>query len=117
MALKIYAEACTIRVGRVWPRPVEIIPATHSAFRCTPHCGHTNPHVLFPLKGYLTDDQVSHLLRIDRRCNLLAVRSIQSTEYAHMNNIQVIERVAKGVLAVTATVVSVLVFQFAMLAG
>ena len=34
-----------------------------------------------------------------------------------MNNIQVIERVAKGLLAVTATVVSVLVFQFAMLAG
>jgi hypothetical protein len=34
-----------------------------------------------------------------------------------MNNIQVIERVAEGLLAVTATVVSVLVFQFAMLAG
>jgi hypothetical protein len=34
-----------------------------------------------------------------------------------MENIQVIERVAEGLLAVTATVISVLVLQFAMLAG
>jgi hypothetical protein len=34
-----------------------------------------------------------------------------------MNNIQVITRVAEGFLAVAATGVSVLVFQFAMLAG
>ncbi len=34
-----------------------------------------------------------------------------------MKNIQVIERVAEGLLAVTATIVSVLVLQFAMLAG
>jgi hypothetical protein len=34
-----------------------------------------------------------------------------------MNNIPVFERVAKGLLAVTATVASVLVFQFAMLVG
>ena len=34
-----------------------------------------------------------------------------------MKNIQVIERVAERLLAVTATVVSVLVLQFAMLAG
>ena len=35
------------------------------------------------LKFYLTVDQVSRLLCIDGRCNLLTVRSIQSTEYAH----------------------------------
>jgi hypothetical protein len=34
-----------------------------------------------------------------------------------MNNIQVIERVAEGLLAVAAMGVSILVFQFAMLAG
>jgi hypothetical protein len=34
-----------------------------------------------------------------------------------MNSIQVIERFAQGFLAVTATTVSVLVFQIAMLAG
>jgi hypothetical protein len=34
-----------------------------------------------------------------------------------MNNIQVITRVAQALLAVSATVASVLVFQFAMLAG
>jgi hypothetical protein len=34
-----------------------------------------------------------------------------------MNNIQAIERFAQGVVAVTATVVSILVFQFAMLVG
>jgi hypothetical protein len=69
------------------------------------------------VKVYLTDDQVSRLLCVGGRCNLLTVRSNQSTEHAHMNNIQVIERVAEGLLAVTATVVSVLVFQFAMLVG
>jgi hypothetical protein len=45
------------------------------------------------------------------------VRKIQATEYAHMSNIQVITRVAEGFLAVAATGVSVLVIQFAMLAG
>jgi hypothetical protein len=34
-----------------------------------------------------------------------------------MNNVQVITRVAEGFLAVAVTSVSVLVFQFAMLAG
>jgi hypothetical protein len=34
-----------------------------------------------------------------------------------MNNIPIIERVAEGLLAVTATVVSVLIIQFAMVVG
>lgn len=34
-----------------------------------------------------------------------------------MNNILVIERIAEGLLAVGVTAASVLVFQFAMLAG
>jgi hypothetical protein len=51
------------------------------------------------------------------RSKLLTVRKIQSMEHVHMNNIQVITRVAEGLLAVAATGVSVLVFQFAMLAG
>jgi len=69
------------------------------------------------VKFYLTSDQVLSLLCIGERRNLLAVRSIQSAEYIHMNNIQVIVRVAEGVLAVAATGVSVLAFQFAMLVG
>jgi hypothetical protein len=68
------------------------------------------------VKVYLTVDQVSRLLRIDGRCNLLTVRSIQSTEFAHMN-IQVIQRVAEGLLAVGVTAASVLALQFAMLVG
>ncbi len=69
------------------------------------------------LKFYLTDDHVSCLLCIGGQCNLFTVRSIQSTEYAHMNNIKLIERVAEGLLAFGVTAASVLVFQFAMLAG
>jgi hypothetical protein len=34
-----------------------------------------------------------------------------------MNNIQVVERITEGLLAVAATGVSLFVFQFAMLAG
>jgi hypothetical protein len=69
------------------------------------------------VKFYLTGSKGLSLLCMCGRCNLSTLRSIQSTEYAHMNNIQVIKRVAEGLLAVAATGVSVLVFQFAMLAG
>jgi hypothetical protein len=69
------------------------------------------------VKFYLTNGQVWRLLCIGGRCNLNTVRSNQSTEYAHMNNIQVIERFVQALLAVIATAASVLVFQFAMLAG
>jgi hypothetical protein len=69
------------------------------------------------VKLYLTDGQRLSLLCVGGGCNLAAVRKIQSTEHVHMNNVQVVTRVAEGLLAVAATGVSVLVFQFAMLAG
>ena len=69
------------------------------------------------VKYYLTDSKGLSLLCIGGRCNLLAVRSIQSTEYAHMNNIQVVTRFAQGLLAAGVTTAAVLVFQFAMLVG
>ena len=69
------------------------------------------------VKVYLTNDQVLSLLRIGARRNLWTVRSIQSTEQAHMNNIQVITRFAQGLLAAGVTTAAVLVFQFAMVAG
>src|SRR5580704_1323205 len=69
------------------------------------------------VKFYLTDSQGLSLLCMSGRSKLSTVRKIQSLEHMHMNNIQVITRVAEGLLAVAATGVSVLVFQFAMLAG
>ena len=69
------------------------------------------------VKFYLTDSKGLSLLCIGGRCNLLAVRSIQSTEYAHMNNIQVVTRFAQGLLAAGVTTAAVLVFHFAMLVG
>jgi hypothetical protein len=69
------------------------------------------------VKFYLKVGQGLSLLCISGRSRLLTVRKIQSVEHVHMDNIQVITRVAEALLAVAATGVSVLVFQFAMLAG
>ena len=55
------------------------------------------------------------LLCIGGRGILLSVRSVN--EYAHMNNsTNLITRVAQGLLAVTASGISLLALQFAMLA-
>jgi hypothetical protein len=65
------------------------------------------------VKVLLTVGQIVRLLRIGGRRILLAVRSLR---YAHMNSTNLIARVAQGFLAVTATGVSVLLLQFAMVA-
>ena len=69
------------------------------------------------VKFYLTGPQGLSWLCIGGRRNLPTARSIQSTEQAHMNNIQVITRFAQGLLAAGVTTAAVLVFQFAMVAG
>jgi len=66
------------------------------------------------IKFSLTVSEEVRLLHIGRRRILLVVRSIN--EYAHMNSTNLIARVAQGLLAVTATGVSVLILQFAMVA-
>jgi hypothetical protein len=67
-----------------------------------------------PIKVFLTGAQIVRLLCIGGRGILLAVRSVNG--YAHMNSTNLITRVAQGLLAVTATGVSVLLLQFAMVA-
>jgi hypothetical protein len=69
------------------------------------------------VKVYLTDDQILRLLCIGGRCNLVTVRSAQPTEYAVMNVINLTARFAQVVLAVGVTAISVMAFQFALLAG
>jgi hypothetical protein len=66
------------------------------------------------IKFPLTVSEEVRLLCISRRRILLPVRSING--YAHMNGTNLIARVAQGLLAVTATGVSVLILQFAMVA-
>jgi hypothetical protein len=66
------------------------------------------------VKISLTGGQIVRLLCIGGRRILLAVRSVNG--YAHMNSTNLITRVAQGLLAVTATGVTVVVLQFAMLA-
>jgi hypothetical protein len=51
------------------------------------------------------------------RCNLVSIRSAQPTEYAVMKDIDLIERLAQAALAVGVTTASVIVLQFALLAG
>jgi hypothetical protein len=53
---------------------------------------------------------------MEARRNLLAVRSVQSTE-KHMTNPILAVRLAQALLALTATAASVLIFQFALLVG
>jgi len=53
-------------------------------------------------------------LCIGGRGILLSVRSVNG--YAHMNSTNLMTRLAQGFLAVTATGVSVLLLQFAMVA-
>jgi hypothetical protein len=65
------------------------------------------------VKISLTKRQEVHLLRNGGRSTLFTVRSIQSTENAMANKIHLIARLAQALLAVTATVASVLVFQLA----
>ena len=66
------------------------------------------------VKFPLTEDQVLGLLCIGGRCNLFAVRSISINGEMHMTNqTYLIARVAQGLLAVSATVASILVFQLA----
>jgi hypothetical protein len=69
------------------------------------------------VKFLLTDRQELRLLRMGGRCNLSIVRSAQQTEYAIMNNIPLIERLAEAALAVGVTTASVVVLQLALLAG
>lgn len=69
------------------------------------------------VKFYLTGGQVLRLLCERRRCNLITVPSAQSTEYAIMNTIDLIARFGQAAFAVMATTASVLIFQFALLAG
>jgi hypothetical protein len=66
------------------------------------------------LKISLTVGQIVHLLCIGGRGILLSVQSVNG--YAHMNSTDLITRVAQGFLAITATGVSVLLLQFAMVA-
>jgi hypothetical protein len=66
------------------------------------------------VKVLLTVGQIVRLLCIGGRRILLSVQSVN--EYAHMNSTNLITRVAQGFLAVTATGVSVLLLQFAMVA-
>jgi len=66
------------------------------------------------VKISLTGGQIVRLLCIGGRRILLSVRSNQGN--ALMNNINLTTRFAQGLLAVTATGVSVLLLQFAMLA-
>jgi hypothetical protein len=66
------------------------------------------------IKFPLTVSEEVRLLCTSRRRILLSVRSING--YAHMNSTNLIARVAQGLLAVTATGVSVLILQFAMVA-
>lgn len=69
------------------------------------------------VKFYLTDGQELRLLCARGRCNLITVRSAQSTEYAIMNTIDLIARFGQATFAVMVTTASVLIFQFALLAG
>jgi hypothetical protein len=69
------------------------------------------------VKFYFTDSKGLSLLCMGDRRKLSTVRSIQSAEHAHMNNIQVVTRFAQGLLAASVTTAAVLVFQFAMLVG
>jgi hypothetical protein len=64
------------------------------------------------VKIYLTVDQVLHLLCIGGRCNLFTVRSIQPMGNDMTQEI-LTARFAQALLAVTATVATVLLFQFA----
>jgi hypothetical protein len=66
------------------------------------------------VKVLLTVGQIVRLLCIGGRRILFTVQSVN--EYAYMNSKNLITRVAQGFLAVTATGVSVLLLQFAMVA-
>ena len=66
------------------------------------------------VKVFLTVGQILRLLCIGGRRILLPVRSIN--EYAHMNSSSFITRLAQGLLAVTASGISLLALQVAMLA-
>src|ERR1700689_4884300 len=76
----------------------ELVPCALSCLSESGESG-SSRHVKF----YLTNSKGLSLLCIGGRCNLLAVRLIQSTEYAHMNNIQVVTRFAQGLLAAGVT--------------
>jgi hypothetical protein len=69
------------------------------------------------VKHYLTDPQEHRLLCVSSRFNLISVQSDRPTEYATMNHIPLIERLAEAALAVGVTTASVVVLQLALLAG
>ncbi len=69
------------------------------------------------VKVNLTDDQVLRLLLVRWWCNLISVQSDKPMEYAIMNDIPLIERLAEAALAVAVTTASVVVLQLALLAG
>jgi hypothetical protein len=64
-----------------------------------------------PVKFSLTDDQELRLLGTRARRNLSASDRFNQRRM-HMNTIYLVARVAQSLLAVTATVASVLVFQW-----
>lgn len=69
------------------------------------------------VKYYLTDCPEQRLLCVGGWCNLITVELVQLTEYAIMNTIALIARFGQAAFAVMVTTASVLVFQFALLAG
>jgi hypothetical protein len=68
------------------------------------------------VKFFLTVGQPKRLLSAGGRCNLSPVRSFHSMETNMTTDINLVARFAQALLAVSATGVSVLVLQFAMLA-
>jgi hypothetical protein len=63
------------------------------------------------VKFYLTDRQELGLLCVGGRCNLLTLDPFNQRRTQMTNQIYLIARVAQGLLAVSATIASVLVFQ------
>jgi hypothetical protein len=97
----------------VWYRTDKGARRTIEAGRALARNGETENSV----KVYLTDGQVLRLLCVGGWCNLGTVRSAQPMEYAIMNTIYLTTRFAQAAFAVMVTTASVLVFQFALLAG
>ena len=74
-----------------------------------------NLRVQWRVKHNLRAGQNLHLLGKAKRRSLLSVQSVQTRQYAHMSNINLITRVGQGLLAVATTGVTLVILQFAML--
>jgi hypothetical protein len=68
------------------------------------------------VKPNLSVGQNLHLLCKGGQRILWSVRSVHSTEHAHMSNSNVIARIGQGLLALATTGATVVVLQLAMLA-